>query len=116
MKKIIRQLVFYLWLIALWQVVADLKAWPPYLFPPPRDVFDALQTGFADKTFLIGLGISMKRIALGYGLSVLLGVVLGFMIAANEFLEATLGGAGAEPAKPAQPLLVAAGRALVRTE
>jgi NitT/TauT family transport system permease protein len=48
--------------------------------------------GFSDRTFLIGMGISLKRIALGYGLSVLLGIALGFLLAANEFLEATLGG------------------------
>jgi NitT/TauT family transport system permease protein len=48
--------------------------------------------GFSDRTFLIGMGISLKRIALGYGLSVLLGIVLGFLIATSEFLEATLGG------------------------
>ena len=92
MKKIIRQLAFYLWLIAVWQVVCDLKIWPPYLFPSPGNVFEALQAGFADRTLVIGIGISMRRIALGYGLSVVLGIGLGFLIAASEFLEATLGG------------------------
>ena len=92
MKKIIRQLAFYLWLIAVWQVVCDLKIWPPYLFPSPGNVFEVLQAGFADRTLVIGIGISMRRIALGYGLSVVLGIGLGFLIAASEFLEATLGG------------------------
>jgi len=92
MKKIIRQLAFYLWLIAVWQVVCDLRIWPPYLFPSPGNVLEALQAGFADRSIVIGIGISMKRIALGYGLSVVLGIGLGFLIAANEFLEATLGG------------------------
>ena len=92
MKKTIRQLAFYLWLIAIWQVVCDLKIWPPYLFPSPGNVLEALQAGFADRSLVIGIGISMKRIALGYGLSVVLGIGLGFLIAASEFLEATLGG------------------------
>ncbi|MFB3922680.1 MAG: ABC transporter permease [Terriglobia bacterium] len=92
MKRIIRQLAFYLWVIAIWQVTCDLKIWPPYLFPSPGSVLEALQTGFDDRSIIIGIGISMKRIALGYGLSVVLGIGLGFLIAANEFLEATLGG------------------------
>jgi NitT/TauT family transport system permease protein len=92
MKKIIRQLAFYLWLVALWQIVSDLKVWPPYLFPPPASVLEALQAGFSDRSFVIGIGISLKRIALGYGLSIILGMALGFLIAASEFLEATLGG------------------------
>jgi len=92
MKKIVRQLVFYLGLLALWQLIFELKIWPPYLFPSPQSVLESLQMGFSDRTFLIGMGISMRRIALGYGLSVLLGIVIGFLIAASEFLEATLGG------------------------
>jgi NitT/TauT family transport system permease protein len=92
MKSILRQLAFYLCLLAIWQVISELRIWPPYLFPSPGSVLEALQTGFADRSFLIGIGISMKRIALGYGLSVLLGIGLGFLLAASEFLEATLGG------------------------
>ncbi len=92
MKRIVRQLVFYLGLLALWQLIFALRIWPPYLFPSPLSVLESLETGFSDRTFLIGTGISMKRIALGYGLSVLLGIGLGFLIAASEFLEATLGG------------------------
>jgi NitT/TauT family transport system permease protein len=92
MKKIVRQLAFYLGLLALWQLIFELKIWPPYLFPSPQSVLESLQMGFSDRTFLIGMGISMRRIALGYGLSVLLGIVIGFLIAASEFLEATLGG------------------------
>ena len=92
MKRTVRQLVFYLGLLALWQLICELRIWPPYLFPSPLSVLASLEMGFSDRTFLIGMGISLKRIALGYGLSVLLGIALGFLLAANEFLEATLGG------------------------
>lgn len=92
MKRIARQFAFYLALLALWQLIFELKIWPPYLFPSPLSVLESLQGGFSDRTFLIGMGISMKRIALGYSLSVALGIALGFLIAASEFLEATLGG------------------------
>lgn len=92
MKKTVRQLAFYLWLVAIWQVVSDLRIWPPYLFPSPGSVLESLQVGFSDRTFLIGVGISMKRIAVGYSLSVLFGVTLGFLIAASGFLKDTMGG------------------------
>lgn len=92
MKRIVRQLAFYVAVVALWQLICGLRIWPPYLFPSPLSVLASLQMGFSDRTFLIGMGISLKRIALGYGLSVLLGIVLGFLIATSEFLEATLGG------------------------
>ena len=92
MKRAVRQLAFYLWLVAVWQIVSDMKIWPPYLFPTPQSVLESLRAGFADHSFWIGLGVSMRRIAIGYGLSVVLGIALGFLISANEFLRDTLGG------------------------
>jgi NitT/TauT family transport system permease protein len=91
MKKWAEQFLFYLILLLVWQVIVALRIWPPYLLPSPRMVLDALWYGFADRTFLVGVGISMRRIAIGYGLSVVLGMALGFLVATSEFLESTLG-------------------------
>jgi len=92
MRKSVRQLGFYIVLVALWHLVAEAKIWPPYLIPSPLSVLDSLRTGFGDRTFLIGLGISMKRILLGYGLSVVCGTALGFLLAASTLAKDTLGG------------------------
>lgn len=92
MKRTVRQLAFYLWLVAVWQILSDMKLWPPYLFPTPQSVWESIRLGFSDQTFLTGLSVSMKRIGIGYGLSVLLGIALGFLLAANELLRDTLGG------------------------
>ncbi|HEY4683909.1 MAG TPA: ABC transporter permease [Candidatus Acidoferrales bacterium] len=92
MKKGARQLLFYLFLLALWQLIAELKIWPPYLFPTPRSVLEALRAGFTDQSFWVSLGVSTRRIALGYGLSVVLGISLGLLIATSRFLKETLGG------------------------
>lgn len=92
MRKSVRQLGFYIVLVALWHLVAELKIWPPYLFPSPLSVLDSLRAGFGDRTFLIGMGISMKRILLGYGLSVACGTALGFLLAASTLAKDTLGG------------------------
>jgi NitT/TauT family transport system permease protein len=92
MKRTIRQIAFYLFLLAVWEVLFEMEFWPPYLFPSPQSVWEAVYAGFSDQSFLIALGVSMRRIAIGYGLAVLLGVALGFLIAASEFLRHTLGG------------------------
>ena len=91
MKKTAEQIVFYLCLVLVWQVIVALRLWPPYLLPSPWMVLEALWYGFSDRTFIVGLGISMRRIALGYSASVLLGVALGFLIATSGFLERTVG-------------------------
>ena len=91
-KRTTRQLLFYAALLGLWILVARLKLWPPYILPNPRGVWDALAAGFADHSFWIAIEVSMRRIAIGYGISVALGVVLGLAIAGSKFLEDTLGG------------------------
>lgn len=92
MKPAFRQLVFYSLLLAIWIVVARLRIWPPYMVPSPQGVFDSLRAGFSDHSFWIAILISMKRIALGYAISVAIGIVLGLLLASSDFLEQTLGG------------------------
>src|SRR6185437_2186746 len=91
-KKLIKQALFYTVLLALWMILARLKIWPPYLLPDPKGVWDSLSAGFADHSFWIGIWVSMRRIAVGYGISIVLGTTLGMCIAGSKFLEDTVGG------------------------
>jgi len=92
MKKFMRQAIFYAVLIGIWALLAKLNLWPPYVFPSPQGVVQSLAAGFADHSFWIAIGVSMKRMLLGYSLSVMLGMVLGLGVASNKFLEETMGG------------------------
>jgi len=92
MKRAARFVVFYSVLVAVWVILAKLKVWPPYIFPTPWGVGEAMWAGFADHSFWIAIGVSMKRMLVGYGLSVVLGMVLGLGIASSKFLEETVGG------------------------
>ena len=91
MKSAARQITFYTIAIGLWMLVARMHIWPPYLVPSPQGVFESLRAGFADHSFWIAIAISMKRIAIGYSISVAIGIVLGLLLASSEFLEQTLG-------------------------
>ncbi len=90
--KIARHGIFYAGLIGIWSLLAVLKIWPPYVFPTPWGVWESLAAGFADHSFWIAIAVSMKRMLLGYGLSVVLGMILGLGVASNKFLEETMGG------------------------
>jgi NitT/TauT family transport system permease protein len=92
MRRLCKQVVFYGALVAIWAILGKLKIWPPYVFPTPENVGQSLRAGFADHSFWIGIAVSLKRMALGYSLSVALGMVLGLGVASNKFLEETLGG------------------------
>lgn len=92
MKKISKQIIFYSALIGIWALLAKLHVWPPYLFPAPWSVAESLWAGFADHSFWIAIAVTMKRMLVGYGISVVLGILIGLGIASNKFLEDTLGG------------------------
>jgi NitT/TauT family transport system permease protein len=91
-KRAFRYIAFYGALLGLWTILAKLKIWPSYLFPTPWGVTEELYNGFQDHSYWIAIVVSMKRVLLGYGVSVGLGMILGLGIASNKFLEETMGG------------------------
>jgi NitT/TauT family transport system permease protein len=92
MKRALRYVIFYGVLLGLWTLLAELKVWPPYLFPTPWGVGEELYNGFHDHTYWIAIAVSMKRVLIGYLVSVVLGMFLGLGVASNKFLEETMGG------------------------
>src|ERR1700689_866423 len=92
MKRAARFIIFYAALFGLWTLLAELKIWPPYLFPTPWGVAQALYAGFQDHSYFIAIRVSMQRVLIGYSISVVLGMVLGLGVASSKFLEETLGG------------------------
>jgi NitT/TauT family transport system permease protein len=91
-KSALRYIAFYGALLGLWTILAKLKIWPSYLFPTPWGVTEELYNGFQDHSYWIAIAVSMKRVLLGYAVSVVLGMILGLGIASNKFLEETMGG------------------------
>lgn len=91
MKRVGRHLAFYSSLLLVWSALAKLQVLPGNLFPTPWAVARALGAGFADYSFLLATGISIKRMVLGYGLSIILGLLLGALVASSKLLDATMG-------------------------
>jgi NitT/TauT family transport system permease protein len=84
-------LVFYAALLALWELAALSGLWPSYVFPGPSDAFAALREGFGNGPYLQAMLVSLKTVAIGYGLSVVIGVTLGLLIGRHRLLEETIG-------------------------
>lgn len=91
MKKSFRLLVFFTIVIGIWQAISAAHIWPSYVFPSPKTTAEALRQGFADHTFAIGIGVSLKRVLIGYSIAVIGGILLGALIGASSWLEDTLG-------------------------
>jgi len=85
------KVAFYLILVALWELFFRLHLWPEFLFPSPIGVFHVLLNGFVDRSYLIAIAISMKRILIGYGLSLLFGICSGLFIGSVKLLDEVVG-------------------------
>ncbi|MEK7242116.1 MAG: hypothetical protein AAB048_05030, partial [Planctomycetota bacterium] len=53
---------FYAGVVGIWELICLLHIWPPYILPSPVSVAQTLYRGFEDRSLLIGIGISMKRL------------------------------------------------------
>jgi NitT/TauT family transport system permease protein len=91
MKHALAKLVFFAALLGLWQGVAWLEIWPDYLFPSPTQVADTLLHGLVQDHYLSAILASMRRLALGYAVSLLIGLGIGILLAASRLAEETLG-------------------------
>jgi NitT/TauT family transport system permease protein len=90
-KKSVNQIIFAAGALILWEGLTLAKIWPPYLFPTPLGVAEALWDGFKDHSLLIGIEVSLRRVIIGYAIAVFAGILLGMLLASNRFLEDTLG-------------------------
>ena len=54
-------------------------------------LFGTLWNGFADRSLLIGTGVSLRRLLLGYGISLVIGVPLGVLLARQKWADETIG-------------------------
>src|SRR5574340_287426 len=91
MAGITKRVIFFILLIVFWELLFQWGIWPEYVLPSPVSVYKTLIHGFQDRTLLIGIAISMKRIAIGYGISIIIGIFLGLLIGRIRIFEETLG-------------------------
>ena len=86
-----RALLFLGTLLAIWQLLASLELWDPLLFPSPWEVLRSLGDSIAGGRLPVAIAISLRRLAIGYAVSLAVGVVLGTALARSEPLRGTLG-------------------------
>lgn len=83
--------MFYILLIVIWELVYKigvdvLSIWKAYTFPSPVDVFKSLYFLSTDNTLIIAVTASMKRLMIGYLLSVVIGLALGIFIVRYKYI------------------------------
>ena len=74
------RVVFFLALLALWQLLSAAQLFDEMLFPSPAAVVAVLVDYFRDLTYVYAIAASMKRLALGYGLALVIGLPLALLV------------------------------------
>jgi NitT/TauT family transport system permease protein len=91
MKRLIVAALFFTALIAGWQALYQARIWSPVLVPSPLTVGEYLVTASQDGTLLHATIVTMKRLLIGYFLSIVVGLPLGLLTARFKSVEDTLG-------------------------
>ena len=90
-RATITRLVFFFGLAAIWQALCLFRFWPSYVLPSPVDVVGSAVEGFSDGTFVRAVLQSLRRIIVGYGISLVVGVPLGLLLGRVRLVQDTIG-------------------------
>ena len=91
MKRLILSVLFFVGLLALWDLAVRAHLWSPVLLPSPMKVVEYLKTAAADGTLWQATVITVKRLLIGYVIGLIAGVPLGLLTARFNFLPDTMG-------------------------
>lgn len=93
MKKITlaKQIIFYIALISIWQIVSMTNIWPNNLFPSPYEVAEDLVYTASDGSLFFGIGTSILRLIIGLAIAIVGGMILGIFMARMEIVNQTIG-------------------------
>lgn len=91
LKSFLTKIVFFGILILLWHILTSVESWSNFLFPQPKEVFLTLWQGIIDKTFIYAIYSSIKRLIIGYLISIIIGLPLGLCLGRINCLNETIG-------------------------
>ncbi len=78
-------------LILTWWIVVALKLQPQYLLPSPADVWTTFTGSLSSGEAATAVGNSLLRAFVGFGISLVLGTILGLLLARFTLVKSALG-------------------------
>jgi NitT/TauT family transport system permease protein len=90
-RSVLPPLVFLALLVGVWQLAYVSKVKPPYALPSPADVAQTFWQTVEDGRAAEAIWISLSRGAIGFGLSLVIGTLLGLAMWGSRWLRAAIG-------------------------
>ena len=91
MKRLLLSILFFVFLLFLWEMAFRAKIWSPVLLPSPEQVASYLKSAIIDGTLLHATVITMRRLLIGYFAGLIVGLPLGLLTARWNLFRDTLG-------------------------
>jgi NitT/TauT family transport system permease protein len=91
MRRALNSLLFFVALLVLWQGATMTGRWSSVLLPPPTAVSEYLLSALLDGTLLESSLVTLKRLLLGYGIGIAIGLALGILTSTSRFFQDTIG-------------------------
>lgn len=93
--KVLKAVGLLVLFVALWQLfyfvlVEKTAVWKPYVFPSPLGVVKSFIKLTKNGTLFAGIGQTLRRIGVGYGISILIGLFSGMLLARFKALSELL--------------------------
>ncbi|MDR2769425.1 MAG: ABC transporter permease [Puniceicoccales bacterium] len=90
-KSLLKKIAYIFAVLCIWQFVHVLGRYFDLIFPTPIQVASFLWHACADGTLIGAIWITIKRLVLGYSVSVLIGIPMGMLCSRFYILNACIG-------------------------
>jgi len=77
--------------IGIWQFLYAIEWKPPYVFPPPGEVFSTLGELMTTQRFWEAVSTTLQRAAIGYLAALVIGSLLGIVVSRSRTLRLAIG-------------------------
>ena len=90
-RRTLSSVLFFAALVYLWHYYVQHTSNSSILLPDPSAVWDYLVSAFKDGTVLQAASVTMRRLLIGYGIGIVLGIPLGLLTARFKLCADTIG-------------------------
>ena len=91
LRRLVSCIAFFAALTYLWHYLVQRGTWSPILLPDPSAVWEYLVGAVKDGTLLQASMVTMRRLLIGYGIGIALGIPLGLLTARFRLFSDTIG-------------------------
>ncbi len=91
MRSLAKKTFIFLFIIGVWKLITIFKIWPSYVFPSPEGVFLYLEHVSINGELIKSTLSSLKRLVIGYSISIIVGVVVGLLFSEFKYLKKYFG-------------------------